>query len=103
MKKKSKTAQGRLGYSVPKDYFSTTQEQMLERTLATPTPVGRSDRYFWFGIAASIALLIGLFEMEQSKTAEFDLEFESIIIESVAVEEAAFDDWFEEEYILSDY
>ena len=103
MKKKSKTAQECLGYTVPKDYVSTTQEQMLQRTLATPTHEGRSDRYLWYGIAASIALLIGLFEMEQNTTAEFDLEFESIIIEAVAVEEAAFDDWFEEEYILSDY
>lgn len=103
MKKKSKTGQGRLGYTVPKDYLFTAQEEMLKRTLFNRSSVGRYDRYLWFGIAASILLLIGLFEMEQTTTTDFDLEFESIIIESVAVEEATFDDWFEEEYILSDY
>ena len=103
MKKKSKTIQGSLGYTVPEEYFNTSQEQMLKKTLSNPTPVARSDRYLWFGIAASISLLIGLFEMEQTTTTDFDLEFESIIIESVAVEEATFDDWFEEEYILSEY
>ena len=36
MKKKSKTAQGRLGYSVPKDYFSTTQEQMFAAHTCDP-------------------------------------------------------------------
>ena len=100
---KKRTEKAALGYNIPQNYFEDSKERMMQQAMLNNKNPLRGERFLWFGAAASIAILIGLFEMEQSTTSKFDLEFESIIIESVAVEEAAFDDWFEEEYILSEY
>ena len=103
MKKKNIKQQPALGYTVPENYFASSQERMIAQVLAQESSSNRGDRFLWLGIAATFAVLFGLFEMEQTTSSEFDLEFEAIIIDSVVVEEAAFDDWLEEQYILSEY
>ena len=101
MKKRNEKAA--LGYTVPQNYFEDSKKRMMQQVMLNNKKTSRGERFLWFGAAASIAVLIGLFETNKNTPTQFDIEFESIIIESVVVEEAAFNDWFEEEYILSEY
>lgn len=102
MKKKNEKAA--LGYNVPQNYFEDSKKQMMEQVmLNNNNKTSRGERFLWFGAAASIAVLIGLFEGERNRSTQFEIEFENIIIESVVVEDAEFNDWFEEEYILAEY
>lgn len=99
MKQKHKKAE--LGYTVPEDYFKESKKRMTVNTLLKANKSNRGQRFLWVGIAASMLLLIGLFEMEKTTSTQFD--FEAIIIDSLVEDDATFDDLFEEQYILAEY
>ena len=92
-----------LGYNTPEHYFPQAKSRIYERVVREEISSKRESSFLWAGMAATVLILIGLFESQNKNQNEFDQHYKSIIIESVSIEDAAFDDWFEEEYILAEY
>ena len=99
-KNKEKTV---LGYNTPEQYFVQAKSRIYERVVREEVSSKRESGFLWVGMAATVLILIGLFESQNKNQNEFDQHYKFIIIESVSIEDAAFDDWFEEEYILAEY
>lgn len=92
-----------LGYNTPEHYFVQAKSRIYKHVVREEVSSKRESGFLWVGIAATLLILIGLFESQNKNQNEFDQHYKSIIIESVSIEDAAFDDWFEEEYILAEY
>lgn len=96
--------------------WSENFESLVEQKVSLPVKKGFVFRMYWqYGIAASLTLLLAttLYLSSQNpsksvaegqaslKDTAQDLLADQTMIESLFVEENEFDEWFEEQYVLS--
>lgn len=93
-----------LGFRVPPGYFESSKKEMMDRILVSaPTKVRHLTLSKTWAVAAALALLFTGAFMNQwltSTSSQPVNTHEMLMIESITVEDEAFEDWFEENYVL---
>ena len=93
----------KLGFSVPENYFSTSKTQILDaiqNQKSTPTPVLRIKPWVLQLAAVFIVTLSTTWFLSQSND-EIN-NFDTLLLDSLAIEDDDFADWYEENYVLND-
>jgi hypothetical protein len=93
-----------LGYDVPEDYFEHSKAKhlaFLERknTAKSPKKIYQQALIFMGCIGG---LLFATWFFSQPNALDDSKVFEQLTIESLEISDDAFDDWFDENFILSD-
>ena len=93
----------KLGFSVPENYFSTSKTQIvdaIQNQKSTPTPVLRIKPWVLQLAAVFIITLATTWFLSQSND-EIN-NFDTLLLDSLAIEDDDFEDWYEENYVLND-
>ncbi|MGB2100813.1 MAG: hypothetical protein ACPHT9_04560 [Flavobacteriaceae bacterium] len=93
----------KLGFSVPENYFSTSKTQILDaiqNQKSTPTPVLRIKPWVLQLAAVFIVTLSTTWFLSQSND-EIN-NFDTLLLDSLVIEDDDFEDWYEENYVLND-
>ena len=102
MNQKNKTHQ-KLGFTVPENYFSTSKAQILdaiESQQNTPTPVLQIKPWVLQLAAVFVLALATTWFLSQSN--EELSNFDTLLLDSLVIEDDDFADWYEENYVLND-
>jgi hypothetical protein len=100
MRKKHNT---QLGFKVPEDYFETSAQEHLAFLNEKKTKeVKKSYRKALIFMGCLGGLLISVWFFKPGATSSTAESFELLTIESLEVQEDEFDEWFDENFILSD-
>lgn len=93
----------KLGFSVPENYFSTSKTQILDviqNEKSTPTPVLRIKPWVLKLAAVFVLALATTWFLRQSN--EELSNFDTLLLDSLVIEDDDFADWYEENYVLND-
>ena len=93
----------KLGFSVPENYFSTSKTQILDviqNEKSTPTPVLRIKPWVLKLAAVFVLALATTWFLRQSN--EELSNFDTLLLDSLVIEDDNFADWYEENYVLND-
>ena len=93
----------KLGFKVPENYFLTSKTQILDairNEKRTPTPVLRIKPWVLQLAAVFIVTLSTTWFLSQSND-EIN-NFDTLLLDSLAIEDDDFEDWYEENYVLND-
>ena len=102
MNQKYKTQQ-KLGFTVPENYFSTSKAQILdaiETQQNTPTPVLQIKPWV-LQLAAVFILALATTWFLRNGNDELN-NFDTLLLDSLVIEDESFEDWYEENYVLND-
>ena len=93
----------KLGFKVPENYFLTSKTQILDairNEKRTPTPVLRIKPWVLQLAAVFIVTLSTTWFLSQSND-EIN-NFDTLLLDSLVIEDDDFEDWYEENYVLND-
>ncbi len=93
----------KLGFTVPENYFSTSKVQILDAIRSeksTTTPVFRVKPWVLQLAAVFVFALATTWFLRQSN--EQLNAFDTLLIDSLVIEDDDFADWYEENYVLND-
>ena len=93
----------KLGFSVPENYFSTSKTQILDvirNEKSTPTPVLRIKPWV-LKLAAMFVLALATTWFLRQSNEELS-NFDTLLLDSLVIEDDDFADWYEENYVLND-
>ena len=93
----------KLGFSVPENYFSTSKTQILDvirNEKSTTTPVLRIKPWVLKLAAVFVLALATTWFLRQSN--EELSNFDTLLLDSLVIEDDDFADWYEENYVLYD-
>ena len=93
----------KLGFNVPENYFSTSKTQILgaiQNEKSTPTPVLRINTWMLQLAAVFVLALATTWFLRQSN--EELSNFDTLLLDSLVIEDDDFADWYEENYVLND-
>ena len=93
----------KLGFNVPENYFSTSKTQILgaiQNEKSTPTPVLRINTWMLQLAAVFVLALATTWFLPQSN--EELSNFDTLLLDSLVIEDDDFADWYEENYVLND-
>jgi hypothetical protein len=93
----------KLGFTVPENYFSTSKTQILDaiqNEKSTPTPVLRIKPWV-LQLAAMFILALATTWFLRQSNEELN-NFDTLLLDSLVIEDDDFADWFEENYVLND-
>ena len=93
----------KLGFSVPENYFSSSKTQILDviqNEKSTPTPVLRIKPWVLKLAAVFVLALATTWFLRQSN--EELSNFDTLLLDSLVIEDDDFADWYEENYVLND-
>ena len=102
MNQKNKTHQ-KLGFTVPENYFSTSKAQILDAIKSqqnTPTPVLQIKPWV-LQLAAVFVLALATTWFFRQSNDELN-NFDTLLLDSLVIEDDDFADWYEENYVLND-
>ena len=92
----------KLGFNVPENYFSTSKTQILDtiqNEKSTPTPVQRIKPWVLQLAAVFVLALATTWFLRQSN--EELSNFDTLLLDSLVIEDDDFADWYEENYVLN--
>ena len=93
----------KLGFSVPENYFSSSKTQILDviqNEKSTPTPVLHIKPWVLKLTAVFVLALATTWFLRQSN--EELSNFDTLLLDSLVIEDDNFADWYEENYVLND-
>ena len=93
----------KLGFNVPENYFSTCKTQILDaiqNEKSTPTPVQRIKPWVLQLAAVFVLALATTWFLRQSN--EELSNFDTLLLDSLVIEDDDFANWYEENYVLND-
>ena len=93
----------KLGFNVPENYFTTSKAQILDaiqNEKSTPTPVQRIKPWVLQLAAVFVLALATTWFLRQSN--EELSNFDTLLLDSLVIEDDDFADWYEENYVLND-
>ena len=93
----------KLGFSVPKNYFSTSKTQILDviqNEKSTAPPVLHFKPWL-LQLAAVFVLALATTWFLRQINEEFN-SFDALLLDSLVIEDDDFADWYEENYVLND-
>ena len=93
----------KLGFSVPKNYFSTSKTQILDviqNEKSTAPPVHHFKPWLLQLAAVFVLALATTWFLRQSN--EELSNFDTLLLDSLVIEDDDFADWYEENYVLND-
>ena len=102
MNRKRKTHQ-KLGFELPENYFRTSKAQMLdaiETQQNSPNPVMRIKPWV-LQLAAVFVLALATTWFLRNDNDELN-NFDTLLLDSLVIEDGDFEDWYEENYVLND-
>ena len=102
MNRKRKTHQ-KLGFELPENYFRTSRAQILDaiqNEKSTPTPVLHIKPWV-LQLAAVFVLALATTWFLRQNNDELN-NFDTLLLDSLVIEDDDFADWFEENYVLND-
>lgn len=98
-----KNSHQKLGFTVPENYFSTSKTQILDaiqNEKSTPTPVLHIKPWVLKLTAVFVLALATTWFLRQSN--EELSNFDTLLLDSLVIEDDDFADWYEENYVLND-
>jgi hypothetical protein len=94
----------KLGFNVPENYFTTSKAQILDATTqnekSTATPVLHIKSWV-LQLAAMFVLTLATTWFLRQSNDELN-NFDALLLDSLAIEDDDFADWYEENYVLND-
>ena len=93
----------KLGFNVPKNYFTTSKAQILDaiqNEKSTATPVLHIKPWVLQLAAVFVLALATTWFLRQSN--EELSNFDTLLLDSLVIEDDDFADWYEENYVLND-
>lgn len=102
MNRKRKTHQ-KLGFELPENYFRTSKAQILgaiETQQNSPNPVMRIKPWV-LQLAAVFVLALATTWFLRDDNDELN-NFDTLLLDSLDIEDGDFADWYEENYVLND-
>ena len=93
----------KLGFNVPENYFSTSKTQILDtiqNEKSTPTPV-LHIKHWALQLAAVLVLVLATTWFLRQSNEELS-NFDTLLLDSLVIEDDDFADWYEENYVLND-
>jgi len=102
MNQKNKTHQ-KLGFELPENYFTTSKAQILdaiETQQNSPNPVMRIKPWV-LQLAAVFVLALATTWFLRNGNDELN-NFDTLLLDSLVIEDGDFADWYEENYVLND-
>ena len=93
----------KLGFNVPENYFTTSKAQILDAIQSeksTTTPIFRVKPWVLQLAAVFVFALATTWFLRQSN--EQLNAFDTLLIDSLVIEDDDFADWYEENYVLND-
>ena len=93
----------KLGFNVPENYFTTSKAQILDaiqNEKSTPTPEQRIKPWVLQLAAVFVLALATTWFLRQSN--EELSNFDTLLLDSLVIEDDDFADWYEENYVLND-
>jgi antibiotic biosynthesis monooxygenase (ABM) superfamily enzyme len=93
----------KLGFSVPENYFTTSKTQILDaiqKEKSNPTPVLRIKPWVLQLAAVFVFALAATWFLRQSNDELSN--FDTLLLDSLVIEDDDFADWYEENYVLND-
>ena len=102
MNQKNKTHQ-KLGFELPENYFTTSKAKILdaiETQQNSPNPVMRIKPWV-LQLAAVFVLALATTWFLRNGNDELN-NFDTLLLDSLVIEDGDFADWYEENYVLND-
>ena len=102
MNRKRKTHQ-KLGFELPENYFTTSKAQILdaiETQQNAPNPVMRIKPWVLQLAAVFVIALVTTWFLRNDND-ELN-NFDTLLLDSLVIEDGDFADWYEENYVLND-
>ncbi len=93
----------KLGFNVPENYFTTSKVQILDaiqNEKSTPTPI-LNVRPWVAQLAAMFVLTLATTWFLRQSNDELS-NFDTLLLDSLVIEDDDFADWYEENYVLYD-
>ena len=93
----------KLGFNVPENYFTTSKVQILDaiqKEKSTPTPI-LNVRPWVAQLAAMFVLALATTWFLRQSNEELS-NFDTLLLDSLVIEDDDFADWYEENYVLND-
>ena len=93
----------KLGFNVPENYFTTSKVQILDaiqKEKSTPTPI-LNVRPWVAQLAAMFVLALATTWFLRQSNDELS-NFDTLLLDSLVIEDDDFADWYEENYVLYD-
>lgn len=93
----------KLGFKIPKNYFTTSKTQILDaiqNEKSTATPLLHIKTLFLQLAAVFVFALATTWFLRQSN--EELNNFDTLLLDSLVIEDDDFADWYEENYVLND-
>jgi hypothetical protein len=93
----------KLGFELPENYFSTSKAKILDKIpneQSIPTPVLRIKTWM-LKMAAVFILALATTWFLRNGNEELN-NFDSLLLDSLVVDDDEFADWFEENYVLNE-
>ena len=93
----------KLGFSVPENYFSTSKAQILDviRNEKSTAPSVLHFKPWLLQLAAVFVLALATTWFLRQSNEQLNA-FDTLLIDSLVVEDDDFADWYEENYVLND-
>ena len=93
----------KLGFSVPENYFSTSKTQILDviRNEKSTAPPVLHFKPWLLQLAAVFVLALATTWFLRQSNEELS-NFDTLLLDSLVIEDDDFPDWYEENYVLND-
>ena len=93
----------KLGFSVPENYFSTSKAQILDviRNEKSTAPSVLHFKPWLLQLAAVFVLALATTWFLRQSNEELS-NFDTLLLDSLVIEDDDFPDWYEENYVLND-
>ena len=93
----------KLGFSVPENYFSTSKAQILDviRNEKSTAPSVLHFKPWLLQLAAVFVLALATTWFLRQSSEELT-NFDTLLLDSLVIEDDDFADWYEENYVLND-
>ena len=93
----------KLGFSVPENYFSTSKTQILDviRNDKSTAPSVLHFKPWLLQLAAVFVLALATTWFLRQSNEELS-NFDTLLLDSLVIEDDDFADWYEENYVLND-
>ncbi|MDA0758102.1 MAG: hypothetical protein O3C01_05485 [Bacteroidetes bacterium] len=94
-----------LGYEVPEGYFESSKKEMLNFLNEEES---KAPGFFGFKAILTITVLgimaFAFLLVQKQQVANYEINrFEELTIESLEISDEAFDDWFDEKFVFSEF
>ena len=93
----------KMGFNVPENYFTTSKAQILDaiqNEKSTSTPMSNIKPWMAQLAAMFVLALVTTWFLHQSNDELSN--FDTLLLDSLVIEDDDFPDWYEENYVLND-